>query len=126
MYVNVQVTRKARKNWILHRLVATVFIENPQALPVVDHVDGNKLNNRAVNLEWVTHKENSRRAIKMGLTPQLKQGEGQTKLTLEEVIAIKAERRTLGTSYLELASKYNVKYSTIAHIMRGSRWGNVK
>ena len=47
-----------RKIALVHRLVAEAFIPNPLGLRDVDHIDGNKTNNRVENLRWVSHKEN--------------------------------------------------------------------
>lgn len=50
------------KNFTVHRIVAIHFIPNPVNLPEVNHKDGNKLNNKFDNLEWVTKAENKRHA----------------------------------------------------------------
>ena len=47
-----------RKNLLLHRIIATAFIDNPEGKPCVNHIDENKLNNDLSNLEWCTAKEN--------------------------------------------------------------------
>ena len=49
---------KGNYRFRLHRIVAKLFIPNPENKPCVDHIDGNKHNNRADNLRWVTYKEN--------------------------------------------------------------------
>lgn len=42
----------------VHRMVAELFIPNPESKPFIDHINTNKLDNRAVNLRWVTATEN--------------------------------------------------------------------
>ena len=46
------------KKYLLHRLVAQTFLPNPNNLPVVNHIDENKNNNYASNLEWCTQQYN--------------------------------------------------------------------
>ena len=48
-----------RHNKFIHRLVAQAFIENPDDKPVIDHINGDKLNNDVKNIRWATISENS-------------------------------------------------------------------
>ena len=48
-----------RKYLLLHRILATAFIDNPEGKPQVNHIDENKLNNDLNNLEWCTARENA-------------------------------------------------------------------
>lgn len=49
--------RLVDKSISIHRMVAETFIENPENKPLVNHINGNKTNNSASNLSWVTKKE---------------------------------------------------------------------
>ncbi len=56
-----------KSDYRVHRLVAQTFLDNPNNLPVVNHIDGQKDNNFLENLEWNTNIENSNHAIESGL-----------------------------------------------------------
>lgn len=61
-----------RKGHKAHRLVANAFIPNPDNLPVVNHLDGDKNNNSVDNLEWTTASENVKHSfytLRKGVTP---------------------------------------------------------
>lgn len=51
----------------VHRIIAEVFVPNPDGKPEVNHMDGDKTNPHPSNLEWVTAKENTAHALRLGL-----------------------------------------------------------
>ena len=110
----------------VHRLVAEAFIPNPEFLPEVNHIDGDKNNNVVSNLEWASGKDNMRHAYNTGLHPS---GERvrNAKLTCEQVKSIRQEYRpnTRGLGVKSLAKKYGVGSSTIRNILLGRKWARV-
>lgn len=64
-YGHVEILGKQKK---VHRLVGVVFIPNPQNLPQINHKDGDKMNNAAINLEWCTPSQNQLHAYRTGLS----------------------------------------------------------
>lgn len=60
-------TREGKGSMTLHRAVALAFIPNPEGKPEINHINGNKQDNRHTNLEWVTPSENQAHALATGL-----------------------------------------------------------
>lgn len=61
-YLAVHLRKNGKgKSYYIHRLVGLVFIPNPQNLETIDHIDGNKLNNNADNLQWLSRTNNIRK-----------------------------------------------------------------
>lgn len=59
-YIKVDLHKNGKaKPYLLHRIVAETFLENPNSFPQVNHKDQNKLNNCAYNLEWCTQLYNN-------------------------------------------------------------------
>ena len=74
-----------KKMFYAHRLVAEAFLDNPNNLPVVNHKDGNKLNNNVDNLEWVFQTDNIKHAYQTNLiAPKTKREYYQEDLIGEE------------------------------------------
>ena len=63
-YEKVVLTKNGvRKTYLVHRLVATAFLPNPDNKATVNHIDGNKRNNNVNNLEWATYREQKLHSI---------------------------------------------------------------
>lgn len=108
-----------RKFYFVHRLVAELYVPNPDGKPQVNHINGDKTDNRADNLEWVTNKENRQHAVKGRLHLQ---GEDCPwhKLTESDVIYIRENPQ--GLMQKELASMFHVTQGTISDIVCRRTW----
>ena len=63
-YLKVGLTKDGiRSMFRVHRLVAEAFIPNPDNKPEVDHINGDRKDNRVENLRWMTHKENNNNPV---------------------------------------------------------------
>lgn len=96
----------------IHRELAIAWIPGYFDGAVVNHKDGNKINNDLENLEWVTSSENTLHAFRLGLTSVASGLDSPNmKLTKEQVIAVKNDPR----SSRKVAKDYGVSKSTILH-----------
>lgn len=112
-----------RKRLYIHRILAELFIPNPDNKAEVNHIDGNKTNNSLINLEWATHQENLQHAHRTGLIKNLPRGERShfAKLTESQVREIKRSVRSART----LAQVYGIAHQNIQKIKNGQSWAHV-
>jgi hypothetical protein len=110
-----------RKRVRIHRMVAKLFVHNPNPLEytVVNHIDGDKINNHYTNLEWVTVTENNKHAIMNKLSIIIQ------KLTEDNVREIRQDFLNDLYSVKELSEKYDVSTSTIIQLINYKTWKSV-
>jgi hypothetical protein len=115
------------KFYALHRLVAVHFLPNPNNYSEINHIDGNRHNNCADNLEWCTHRQNVQHCWKNGLhMHQVGELIGTHKLTEEQVKKIWALRYSNLTAK-QIKDIFNLPVSTtsIKYVRRGKGWKHV-
>lgn len=102
-------------NTRVHRVVALAFLGDPPSLAhEVNHKNGNKLDNRVGNLEWVTKGDNQRHSFRLGLRKPVR------KLTLTQVCEIRALRGRMPQR--AIANKYGVSQQAIMQIQTRKMW----
>ena len=106
------------KLMFVHRLIAELYIPNPDNKPQVNHINGNKLDNRVENLEWVTNMENRKHALINLLHYQGEQC-SWSKLNKEKVDFIRLHKEL---SNKELATLYGVSVGTIKDVRKYRTW----
>ena len=99
----------------LHRLLAETFIPNPNNYRTVNHINGNKLDNRLANLEWADDCKQQHESCLLGLKPTT-----QHILTTEEIIEV-YKLYSEGVSQGKLAKQFNTRKQQIAKLVKGQR-----
>ena len=108
-----------KKFYFVHRLVAELYVPNPEGKPQVNHINGDKTDNRSDNLEWVTNKENRSHAVKSKLHLQ---GEDcpWSRLTENDVRYIREHQGEM--TIKAFAEMFNVSRNTIADVIYRRTW----
>lgn len=108
----------------VHRIIAEMFIPNPENKPQVNHINGIKTDNRVENLEWCTSSENLIHGYKTSLhaTGSLRYN---SKLTEAQVIEIRNKYVPRIYSQRMLAKEFNVRQSTIHGILNNTYWNYI-
>lgn len=119
-YVNSRKNGKY-KSICIHRLVGIYFVENNNGFNVLNHIDGNKLNNRYDNLEWCDQVHNMKEASRMGLL-KIKRGAESNlysgKLNIDISNMIRSIRSNEKLSYDKIAKMFDVSKATIINICK--------
>lgn len=110
-----------RKEYFVHRLVAYTFIGMPKGKKQVNHKNGNKIDNRVENLEWVTVSENHKHMYRTGLRSMEGEHHNNRKVNAKQAIEIFKSRE----KGVDLAKKYGVTTGTISLIRRSKNWTSV-
>lgn len=107
------------KTWsvAVHILVAMAFVGRRPKDHDVNHIDGNKTNNRDSNLEYVTRTGNMRHAAKLGRLVH--------KATIQDVIGIRAAAATGECTHKEIAEKFGLSRPQTTKIIAGLSWRHV-
>lgn len=109
------------KSVLVNRVVALRYLPNPDNLPQVNHIDGDKENNALSNLEWSTGSDNEKHAHRTGLKSGRGSGNSNAKLSVAQIHAIRASTALSKA----LAKKYGVTQSTINSIRSRRTWNHV-
>lgn len=107
----------------VHRLVAMSFIPNPDNKPEVNHINGNKTDNRVKNLEWVTSRENQLHATNI-LGKCVGESHGLSNITESQVHDI-CKLFVLGYQNKRISEVLSIPIGTIAPIRTGTTWKRI-
>lgn len=106
------------------RIVATYFVDNPHDKEFVNHIDGDRLNNSASNLEWCTMQENQEHAVTTGLCPKGIDN-AAAKCTEAQVIEVKQLLKQGLLKHKDIADTVGVTHYTVSDISCGRTWKHI-
>lgn len=112
------------KQFRVHQLVMNAFSSNHDNLPEINHIDGDKTNNKLSNLEYASRSHNMLHAYANKLKHQPK-GVVTTKLNPNKVIEIRYIYKHDNYSHYDLSKMYNVSEAAIANVVNRKSWRNV-
>lgn len=115
-----------RKKALVHRLVAIALIDNPENKRCVNHIDSNGKNNNILNLEWLTHKENTAHGIIFGNIRIRGIDNKTSKLNNNDVINIRNLYNNEKMLLKEIARIYKMNITNIHDIIKNKTWKHVK
>lgn len=124
-HVNLSTPTKGVRQFPIHKLVMQAFVgERPKEMRDINHIDGNKTNNRLDNLEYCTRSENNKHAYSIGLRRPLHGTQNnRAKLTQSQVDEIRQLYSFRKTTMAMLAAKYGVNKAQIFNIIHHRSWG---
>lgn len=107
----------------VHRIIAEQFVQNPDNLPEVNHIDYDRANPSADNLEQVSHQDNVSYSVQAGHYNDRHDGEknGRARTTWNEVLEMR-EAYTNGESIAQIAKRYGKPWSTVGNIVHNKTW----
>ena len=112
-------------NKYVHRLVAEQYCERPEGCNEVDHIDGDKFNNHADNLEWVTRAENMSRAYDANLIDCRGTNSALSKTNESDVIEMRRLWDLREMKQGELSEMFNISRTQVSAIVNRKQWKHI-